>query len=185
MTGRDGVRVWNLADPSGARRSWVWTGRSAFPERPIATAGPLTVRIDEGELAAARNLNNRAWVLLVGPQASRDPQKALELVRKALALEPRNNVFLNTLGVAQCRNGLYKDAVATLEQSLAAGRGESDAFDLYFMSICHSRLKDEVKARECFQRATAWVAAQSDLSANHLAELKQFRAEAEAELAKK
>ena len=127
-------------------------------------------------------LNDRAWHLVAGPEAERDPARALGLIQKAIEREPGNDQFLNTLGVAQYRNGQYAAAVVTLEKSLAADKGASDAFDLFFLAMCHSKLGDAGKAKDCFDRAVKWTAAQKDLSPQWAEELKAFRAEAEAEL---
>jgi WD40 repeat protein/tetratricopeptide (TPR) repeat protein len=127
-------------------------------------------------------LNNEAWKLVTGPVGQRDPAKALELIRKALDYEPENAIFLNTLGVVQFRNGLYPQARDTLQKSLAAGAGMSDAFDLFFLAMCHAKLGEAAKAKDCFDRAVKWTEAQKDLPARDVQELKMFRAEAEAEL---
>ncbi len=126
-----------------------------------------------------RQLNSRAWRLLTGPAAERDPVRALELAKKIIERVHDTQEYLNTLGVAQYRNGLYGEAVATLENSLKAGKGQFDAFDLIFLAMCHAKLGDAPKARDCFDRAVQWTEVQKDLAPQHREELKAFRAEAE------
>lgn len=48
-----------------------------------------------------RILNNQAWHLVTGPPGLRDPKRALELIRSAIAKQPNNSTYLNTLGVAE------------------------------------------------------------------------------------
>jgi tetratricopeptide (TPR) repeat protein len=126
-----------------------------------------------------RQINNRAWHLLTGPAAERDPVRALELAKKIIERTPDSQAYLNTLGLAQYRNGLYGESIATLENSLKAGKGQFDAFDLFFLVMCHAKLGDSLKARDCFDRALKWTEAHKDLPAQHKEELKAFRAEAE------
>jgi serine/threonine protein kinase/WD40 repeat protein/tetratricopeptide (TPR) repeat protein len=130
----------------------------------------------------AINLNNRAWLLVTGPVGTRDPQRALELICEAIAHRPDAAVVLNTLGVVQFRNGLYSQARESLERSLANGQGAYDAYDLFFLAMCHAKLGDSAKARGCFDRAVGWMAKKEGLQPREIEELKMFRAEAEAEL---
>jgi tetratricopeptide (TPR) repeat protein len=127
-------------------------------------------------------LNQRAWRLVTAPPGKRDPAQALALIQKALEREPDNVHFLNTLGVVQYRSGQYAAAVLSLEKSLASGKGESDAFDFFFLAMCHAKLGDAAKAKDCFDRAVKWTEAQKSLRAESVEELKAFRAEAEGEL---
>jgi serine/threonine protein kinase/WD40 repeat protein/tetratricopeptide (TPR) repeat protein len=131
----------------------------------------------------ATTLNYQAWRLVTGPIGERDPVRALELIQAAIKQEPGNAMFLNTLGVAQYSNGQYKEAVVTLEKSFAAGKGQWDAFDLYFLAMCHHRLGDAARARECFDRAVKWRRERKGLSSEHIAELDAFQTEAAALLA--
>ncbi len=124
-------------------------------------------------------LNNAAWRLVTGPPGARDLGRGLEYAERAVRLAPTNSLYLNTLGVAQYRNAMYKEAAATLEKSLAQGKGEFAAFDLFFLAMCHARLGDLATAKERFDGAVQWVEKQKGLPAHYAEELKQFRAEAE------
>jgi tetratricopeptide (TPR) repeat protein len=140
-----------------------------------ATAAKLLPR-------SANGLNARAWRLVIGPPGSRDPKKALELISKAVEIAGDEPMYLNTLGVALYRNSRWTEAIDALEKSLAAGKGKWDAFNLFFLAMCHARVGDADRAKDCFDRAVKWVAAHKDLQGEHVEELRAFRAEAEAEL---
>jgi tetratricopeptide (TPR) repeat protein len=127
-------------------------------------------------------LNDRAWILATGPIEQRDPESAVMLARRAVELVPGQYDSLNTLGVALYRTGQYAQAVAVLKRSLAAGKGESDAGDLFFLAMAHHRLAHAAEARDCFDRAVRWWSEHKDLPAQNIAELTGFRAEAEAVL---
>ncbi len=123
-------------------------------------------------------LNDQAWRLVTAPKGKRDPVRALPLIQKAIEREPDNQAFLNTLGVVQYRNRQYATAVISFEKSLAAGKGRFDGFDLFFLAMCYAKLGDAAKAKDCFDRAVKWTEAQKNLPAQHVEELKEFRAEA-------
>jgi serine/threonine protein kinase/tetratricopeptide (TPR) repeat protein/WD40 repeat protein len=126
-----------------------------------------------------RMLNNQAWRLVTGPEGMRDPAKALQIIRQALKQKPGDATLLNTLGVVQYRNQQYKEAVTTLEKSLAASKGKFDGFDLFFLAMCHHHLRNAAKARNCYDRAVKWGRGKKDLPAQNAEELKTFQAEAD------
>jgi serine/threonine protein kinase/WD40 repeat protein len=152
------VQVWDLRALREQLRELDLDWK-ADPDPPAAKRDPdppgtppLSVEIDLGGLGGvakkrdnARRQNDEAWHLVTGPADKRDPVRALRLIRQALQGDPDNPHLWNTLGVVQYRNGQVKEAVATLNKSLAAGNGQSDAFDLFFLALCHAKLGDRAK----------------------------------------
>jgi uncharacterized protein HemY len=117
---------------------------------------------------------------VAGPKELRDPQAALPLARKAVELDPLSAVSLNTLGVALYRNGKYTEAISVLEKSLAASRGSADAFNLFFLAMCHHQLGEPAKAKNCYDQALKWVRDQQNIPSYWVADLTAFQAEADA-----
>jgi tetratricopeptide (TPR) repeat protein len=131
----------------------------------------------------AMALNTSAWILATGPITQRDPDRAVTLAQRAVALAPGQQLSLNTLGVALYRAGHFVEAISVLEQSLAAGKGEFDAFDLFFLAMAHQKLGHASQARACFYRGVRWWGEHKRLPAQYVPELTGFRAEADAVLA--
>ena len=130
------------------------------------------------------SLNNRAWLDATGPITQRDPERAVMLARRAVALAPGQQLTLDTLGVALYRAGKYAEAISVLERSLTAGSGVFDAFDLFFLAMAHQQLGHRTEARGCYDRAVRWLGTHKSLSESNTNELAAFRAEAEAVLAR-
>jgi tetratricopeptide (TPR) repeat protein len=144
----------------------------------------LAVQTDPTHAEAHRYLARR---LLVGPRELRDADRALPLARKALELVDKENslrhVYDRTLGIALYRTGQYSDAVPILETSLKKSNGQSDAFDLYFLAMCHQRLHEGGKAKDRYDQAQKWFRERRDgLLAGWIQDLNELQAEAEAEL---
>ena len=128
-------------------------------------------------------LNNIAWQYVTGSIAQRDPVRALPYIRKAVELRPSDAMLQNTLGVVLYRNGDFVPAIDSLKKSLDLGHGQSDAFDLFFLAMCHQKLGDAAQAKDCFDRAVLWTQQRQDkLPAEWAKELAAFRAEAESVL---
>jgi hypothetical protein len=153
-----------------------------YPQQVEPTPGALEVRVDGADVPAkmdeAIQWNRQARHLVMGPPGQRNSARALELMQKAVERFPDNELFLNTLGVAHYRNGQYAAAVGTLERSLASRKGETDAFDLFFLAMCHAKLGAPDKAKDCFDRAVKWAKGRT-LPLQWVQELKEFRVEAE------
>jgi tetratricopeptide (TPR) repeat protein len=152
------------------------------PEQAVADAEKLHAR-EPGQVEVrawlADSCNNLAWELIAGAKSSRDPVRALPLARRAVALAPDVEPYVNTLGVALYRAGRYTEAIPVLEQSLAASSNLTIPSDLFGLVICHAKQGDGGRARAYFVRASAWVKANANLSPRMREELKDFRTEAE------
>jgi serine/threonine protein kinase/WD40 repeat protein len=143
----------------------------------------LRLKPDQTDLRTRLALlcNDLAWTLVTGHASTRDPQRAMALARRAVELAPSQAIYLNTLGVVQYRAGQYAEAIATLEKSLAAGQGGSDAFDLFPLAMARFKLGQITQARADFDRAVKWRRDHPNLTQPGWSdELDAFQAEARA-----
>ena len=124
----------------------------------------------------AGKCNNVAWLLATCPEERfRDPKQAVELAKRAVDLEPNNQLYRNTLGVAQYRAGDFQAAVEALNKSIELRKG-GDSFDWFFLAMAHWRLDKKEEARRWYDKAVASM--EKDSPQNE--ELRLFRAEAAA-----
>jgi Tfp pilus assembly protein PilF len=100
--------------------------------------------------------NLLARVRLRGSQQVRDPKKALALANRAVKLGPRQAAYLGTLGMALYHNDRPGEAVVALQKSLEGDWGLTSAFHLFYLAMCHHRLGNARKAKDCFDRAVRW-----------------------------
>jgi tetratricopeptide (TPR) repeat protein len=135
----------------------------------------LRLKPDQPEL-----VHELAWLCATGPPDVRNPDRALALAERAVALAPDRVDFRNTLGLAQYRSGRYREASATLQKNLEQGRGKADGADLFLLAMCHVQLGDAMKARDCFDRAVRWSEANKQPAGDLPERLRIFRAEAAA-----
>jgi tetratricopeptide (TPR) repeat protein len=169
-----------VAQAPGLAPAYALRSRLLHSRGQVREALPDWERLAELEPKNPTWPNSVAWTLLTGPPDLRDAPRALRLATRAVAVGGKDGLLLNTLGVAQYRNGLYREALGTLNASLALNRPRYAGNDLFFLAMCHQRLGEVAKAKECFDQATCWVAL-SALGAQGLGaqELWSFRAEAE------
>jgi eukaryotic-like serine/threonine-protein kinase len=130
----------------------------------------------------AQTLNLNAWIDATGTIDRRDPDRAVALARRAVALAPGLQLYLNTLGVALYRTGQYAESISVLDRSLAAGKGDLAAFDLFFLAMGHHQLGHHQEAHSFYDQAVHWLGANKGLSDSYTNELAAFRAEAESTL---
>jgi serine/threonine protein kinase/WD40 repeat protein len=128
----------------------------------------------------ARILNSLSWNLLICPEDLRAPDKSLELAKKAVEIDGQA-IYLNTLGTAQYRAGLYTEAVETLRRSLGDGSADAAAFDYWVLACCHAKLGEREQTEQMYRGGLAAEERVRGLvNEVWLREMKLFREEAEA-----
>ena len=121
-------------------------------------------------------VNQLAWQLATDENPSLlDPENAVELVQKAIALQPHEGNFWNTLGIAQYRAGNLQAAIKALKQSIELRKG-GDAFDYFFLAMAEHKSGHPEEARQWYDKALASM----NTKTPHNKELIRFRAEAAA-----
>jgi hypothetical protein len=106
-------------------------------------------------------LNDASWVVVREP--GRDPaayRRALHLAEAACGDSLDNGRLLNTLGVAQYRLGVYREALATLTRSNALNGGRWPD-DLAFLAMTQQRLGQAEQARRTLAQLRAAMQAPS------------------------
>jgi serine/threonine-protein kinase len=100
-------------------------------------------------------LNSLAWLLLTAPdRRQRRPEEALLLSRRAVEEGANVATNFNTLGLAEFRNGLWDNAIATLKKSIEMDKG-TDPTDFFFLAMAHHRRGNKAEAEKSFQQGIA------------------------------
>ncbi len=119
--------------------------------------------------------------LLFGPKPLRDPKQALTHARRAVELAPQDAAARYPLGVALYNNGRWAEAVPHLEKALKEAQHVPGAFPLFYLAMCHHRLGDAAKAKDCRDRAARQFQEQrAGLPPAHVERLTELQAEADA-----
>src|SRR5262249_1573012 len=123
-----------------------------------------------------RSHNHLAWVLAIRPDwTARSAAEALEHAQKAVEMEKWHHDWWHTLGVAHCRLGHWKDALACIEKSRQLKPSPRDAWAGYFEAMAYHGLGERDKARGCYDEALRWM----EKNMPDHPDLRRFRAEAE------
>ena len=110
----------------------------------------------------------------------RNPNRAVELAKRAVELTPQDGNVWNTLGVAYYRSGNFKNALETLNKSMELQKGGT-AIDFFFLAMAHCKTDNEEEARRWYDQAIAWMEknrAALDRSPSQAEEMGRFRSEA-------
>jgi tetratricopeptide (TPR) repeat protein len=127
-------------------------------------------------------LNDAAWYCIRFPGQMKQPERALGLAQKSVALAP-GYINLNTLGVAYLRVGEYRKAVETFEAGITVNNGQGGPLDFLPMAISSQRPSDAARARKPYEKGIQIIELQaSAIGARDQEETPRFRKEAEEEL---
>jgi WD40 repeat protein/Tfp pilus assembly protein PilF len=122
----------------------------------------------------ARILNDLSWLLATCSDARfRDPVRAVELAKNAVAMRREDGTIWKTLGAAHYRAGNWKEAVAALEKSMELRQG-GNSYDWFFLAMAHWQLGERKTPRDWYDKAVKWM----DQNQPKNEELRLFRAEA-------
>jgi tetratricopeptide (TPR) repeat protein len=84
-------------------------------------------------------------------RSQRRPEEALQLARRAVNGVPTTATYYNTLGLAEVRNLLWDEAIATLNKSAEMNKG-ADPTDFSFLALAHWGRGNKAEADQFFQR---------------------------------
>src|SRR5262249_17134844 len=122
-------------------------------------------------------LNNLAWSLALRPgQPPGQAAEAVELGKQAVAANPKERNYSNTLGVARLRAGHWREATEALDRSIRLHEKGGDAADWLLMALTCWRRGDKEQANDWYNRAVAWMSRNT----NPEPDMRTLRAEAEA-----
>jgi WD40 repeat protein/tetratricopeptide (TPR) repeat protein len=114
-----------------------------------------------------------AWACVLLPDAGADPARLVQLAERAALDAPKNRDSLLVRGAALCRASKWAEAVAVLNDALAASRSAQvpaessersspQAFDgtnyeMLYLAIAHHHLGHAAEARQWLDKGTRWM----------------------------
>ncbi|HEX8201446.1 MAG TPA: tetratricopeptide repeat protein, partial [Isosphaeraceae bacterium] len=99
-----------------------------------------------------------AQACILTSDAVTDRGRPVPLAERAVAGDPRNPDYRNTLGAALHRAGRWKEAVDRLEEARAlTGDRQGTVWDWLFLAMAHHRLGHSEEARAWLRRGTRWA----------------------------
>jgi serine/threonine protein kinase/tetratricopeptide (TPR) repeat protein len=140
-------------------------------------AAELWTQLTRDHPASPGHARDLAWLLATCPETSvRDPERAVESGRRAVAMAPQGGDCRRALGAALLRAGDARAAVTELDRAVERHSG-GDGREWLLLALAHARLGDREAARGLYDRAIKWLeAGREDVT------LQKLRAEAASEL---
>ena len=144
--------------------------------KPIPTTWFTNAAEKQLRQTKASQLNAKWWTVVAN--SDRTPEQlatALQFLEIAYQFLSDNGPLTNSLGVAQLRNGLFEEAVTTLNKSLAL-QGDNPV-DLASLVICYTALDKSDEAQNAWDKLEKLLQDEQDTYAED-DEVQAFYAEA-------
>jgi tetratricopeptide (TPR) repeat protein len=103
----------------------------------------------------ARATAAMVWVCSLSPDGPTDRNRPLELARKAAERLPNEYPCARAFGAALYRAGRHEEAVRQLEAAAALQKSSPSTW--LFLAMAHQKCGRNDKAKECLEKARAWV----------------------------
>ena len=104
----------------------------------------------------AESLDQLAWFLVEGELEFRDPEKALELSKRACSLNEEHVDFLMTYAFALYRNSQWEECLKAVEK-VQSQLGKPDGASILLGALCHHELRAKGKAESELSRGILWL----------------------------
>jgi len=89
--------------------------------------------------------------------AKRDPRRAVKLAQEAVELSPKGSEYQNTLGIAQYRDGNWKDAVSALQKYRELRPYDWENSNPFFLAMARRQLGDKNEALGWYEKGDRWL----------------------------
>lgn len=136
--------------------SWIDSGKA----REAEAGREELAREDDRSLGlradSADQRNTLAW-LVAAPQGGSELayRRALEWIEAAVAANPKERRYVNTLGLAHLRVADYSGAAAAIETAIPPA--DRDSYDCAILAIAAAHLGDKTRAEELVNRSRTLV----------------------------
>jgi hypothetical protein len=148
----DAVQDWAKADRKLAR-GYSLIQRGRFSEAVAEFEDATQLKPDAANTHAAL-----AWLLTACPDPNcRDPQRALECARKAVALDSQAPLPWQSLGGALYRTGAWNECVAAMEQSIHLQKDGGGPGQWLVLAMAHSQMGNQELAAKWYDQGARWM----------------------------
>ena len=141
----------------GEGHSWTWLHLAALRlqlgdvEAYRRCCASMLDRFESSK--SALDANDTAWACVLASGAVTDPALLIRLAEKAVASDPKDAGYCNTLGAALYRAGRFDAAKEKFREGLHLNEGNEAPEDCLFLAMTEHRLGNRVEARSSLEQA--------------------------------